>query len=226
MAAPSVAVKGLTPGQTYITRSNNAYTADVNGNVAVVLAGRDVLDLEGWGAQVNDSTLTPSANGLYAAPLTLLHARNSDGSVLAAAAAAGKFGVSITLGTSSFLITEAANSSTKTDTALFDTVLPRSYIAGQNVTITANVNYLLGSGTIGTHTVTFHAYRVAKDGTQAADMVATAAASVPAAAADVTAVITGTTLLPGDRVLITAVMVIQDTGASNITGQLNSLRLS
>jgi hypothetical protein len=105
MAAPSVAMKGLTPGQTYTTRANNAYTADVNGNVATVLAGRDALDLEAWGGQVNDSALSPSANGLYAMALPLLHARNSDGSVLAAAAAAGKFGVSVTLATSTFLIT-------------------------------------------------------------------------------------------------------------------------
>jgi hypothetical protein len=219
-------MKGLTSGQTYTTRANNAYTADVNGNVAVVLSGRDVQDLEGWGGQVNDSTLSPSANGLYAMALPLLSARNSDGSVLAAAAAAGKFGVSVTLATSTFLISEAANSNTKTDTAVFDVVLPRSYVAGQNVTITSNVQYVVGAGTVGTHTVTFHAYRTAAAGTQGADLVATGAVTVPATATDVTSVITGTTLLPGDRLLVTAVVVIQDTGASNITAQINSVRLS
>jgi hypothetical protein len=226
MAAPTVNVKGLTPGQTYVTSANNAYTADISGNVANVPAGRDVADLEAWGAEKNNSALSVAATGIYPLPLPLLHARNSDGSVLAAAASSGKFGVSITLGTSTFLVTEAANSSTKTDTAVFDVILPSSYIAGQNVTITANVQYVVGSGTIGSHTVTFHAYRTAKDGTQGSDLVATGAVSVPATATDVTSVITGATLLPGDRLTLSAVMVIQDTGASNITGQLNSVRLS
>jgi hypothetical protein len=38
--------------------------------------------------------------------------------------------------------------------------------------------------------------------------------------------ITGTTLLPGDRIILKAVEVIQDSGGSNITGQVNSVRLS
>jgi hypothetical protein len=221
-----VNMKGLTPGQTYVTSLNNSYLADANGNIANVLAGRDVADIEGWGGEKNNSALSVAATGIYPTAVPLHLGRNSDGSALAAAAASGKFGQTITLGTSDFLITEAANSSTKTDTVLFDVVLPASYVAGQNITITANVQYVLGSGTIGTHTVTFHAYRTAKDGTQGADLVATGAVSVPATATDVTSVITGTTLLPGDRLALTAVMVIQDSGGSNITGQLNSVRLS
>lgn len=224
--AATVTVTGLAAYQPYQVQSGNTYTADATGTVTNVPTGIDLRDLLTDGGRVVDSTLLPSANGLFPTAVPLLHARNSDGSVLAASAASGKFGVSVSLGTSIFLISEAANSSTKTDTAMFDVVLPRNYVAGTNITLTANAQYVLGSGTVGTHTLALHLYRTAKDGTQGSDLVATSATNVAATAGDIAFTVTGTTLLPGDRLIITAVEVIQDTGGSNITSQLNSLRIS
>ena len=167
-----------------------------------------------------------STTGIAAYPLPLLNYKNSDGTTLAASAAAGKFGLSITAGTSEYLLTEAANSNTKTDVASTEVVLPSSYATGTNVTLTCNTQYTLGSGTVGTHTLAAAAYLVANAGTQGATLIATSAQTVPAAAGNVSFTITGSTLTPGARLFITNTLVIQDTGGSNITAQLNSCNLS
>jgi hypothetical protein len=229
-ATPAVAtgvnVTGFAPGQQVETSAGNSYAADATGTVSNVAFGQDLVSLLAVGGRTLDSTLTPSANGLYATPITLLHTRNSDGSTLAASASSGKFGVTVTLGTASYLVSESATSASKTDTALFDVVLPRNYIAGQNITLTTNAQYVLGSATVGAHTLTAHAYRMANNGTQGTDMIATGALSIGATAGDLVSTITGTTLNPGDRMLITVVEVIEDTGGAAITARLNSARLN
>lgn len=167
-----------------------------------------------------------SADGITAAPLRLLDFKNADGTTLAASASSGKFGLSVTGGTSETLVTEAANSNTKTDVAVYEYIVPASYVAGQNITVTANTSYTLGSGTVGTHTLASAAYLTAANGTQGSTLIATAAQTVPASAGNVTFTITGATLTPGARLLLTFTLVIQDTGASNITANLNSVTLS
>lgn len=158
--------------------------------------------------------------------LPLLAFRNADGTSMTAAAAAGKFGIAITLGTSEHLISEAANSNTKTDSAIVEFVLPPSYVAGNPVNVTAHCNYTLGSGTVGTHTLAALAYLNGADGTQGSTLIATSAQTVPAADAAVSFVITGATLLPGSRITVELTLVIQDTGGSNITAQVNSVAIS
>lgn len=167
-----------------------------------------------------------TTSGLAVTPLRLLDFKNNDGTTLAAAAAAGKFGLTSTPGTVEQLLTEAANSNTKTDIAQAEFVLPPSYTAGQNITVTANCDYTLGAGTVGTHTLAAAAYLTANDGTQGTTLIATAAQTVPAAAGDVTFTITGTTLAPGSRLMLTFTLVIEDSGGSNITAHVNSVRIS
>ncbi len=134
--------------------------------------------------------------------------------------------MTVTLATATYLVSQAANSTTVSPIALFDIVLPRNYVAGQNITVTVNSQYVLGGGTIGTHTINANAYRTASNGTQGADMINVSAGSVGAAAADLSFTIVGTSLNPGDRVILQLAMVIQDTAGSAITGQINSVRLS
>ncbi len=198
------------------------------GNLSVALSGVGLaFPVLGVGGTLLAAATAPSANGLVGSPsMSFLAAKNSDGTTLAASAAAGKFGLAITLGTSEVLLSEAANSNTKTDIAIWEVVLPPGYVAGTNITVTANCNYTLGSGTVGTHTLAMAAYLVAAAGTQGSTLIATAAQTVPASAGNVTFTITGTTLLPGSRLMLAATLVIQDTGGSNITAQINSVALS
>lgn len=218
VAMPSVQVGG--PGQGLFSTGTGALSIALSGQALAFPA-------LAAGGTLSATATAPSANGLVGGNrLQLLRAKNLDGTTLAASAAAGKFGIAITLGTSEVLLSEAANSNTKTDVAIWETSLGAGYVAGTNVTVTANCNYTLGSGTVGTHTLAIAAYLCADAGTQGASIIATAAQTVPATAGEVTFVITGTTLTPNCRIMLAATLVIQDSGGSNITAQINSVRLS
>lgn len=166
-----------------------------------------------------------TTTGISPTRLALLQAVSADGSVVGAAAAAGKFGWSISLGTSSGLVTEAANTNTKTDDALVDFTLPNSYKAGANLTVNAFAR-ITGAGTAGTKTVKVKAYRVADNGTHSADLIATVATAITAAGADVPFTVTGTTLAPGDRLWFEVEVVLQETAGTDIFAVVNSLRVS
>lgn len=173
------------------------------------------------------SAQTVAANGIPTPTrLNLTQAKNITGAALAAGAAAGVFGFSISLGTSFALISEAANSNTKTDVAMWEFELPPTYVAGSNINVLVNSNYTLGGGTVGTHTLAAAAYLSVDAGTQGSSLIATSAQTVPSSAGTQTFVITGTTLSPGDRLVLTLTLVLQDTGGSNITATINSVRLT
>lgn len=174
------------------------------------------------------SRMSTTANGMPTNGIRLrfLDFKNNDGTTLAVAASSGKFGLTSTPGTTLALLTEAANTNTKTDIAQIDFVLPTSYIAGSNITVTCHTAYTLGAGTVGTHTLAAAAYLNTAAGVQGTTLIATAAQSVPAADGAVAFTITGTTLTPGAYLLLTFTLVIQDTGASNITANINSVVLS
>jgi hypothetical protein len=216
----------IAPGPYQVFETLGAtYTSDTHGIITGV-AQADVSDMINMGCrQQVASTQAAGANGLMPAPLALSHFRNADGSTVAAAAAAGKFGYSITLGTSFGLIGEAANNNTKTDDAIVEFVLPPWYLAGQNLTVTVNAK-LTGAGTPGTKTAQIKAYRTASDGTQGADIGPGAASAITAAGADIAFTVTGTTLNPGDRLVFELEAVLQETASSNLDVVIDSVRVS
>lgn len=200
------------------------YAVDAAGEVTGV-AQLDVQALLTSGFRMTAPSDNDAPNGLTATPVPLRDFRNTDGSILAAAAASGKFGWSITLGTSAHLVSEAANNNTKTDDAVTEYVLPANYIAGQNITVTVNAS-ITGSGTLSTKTAQIKAYRTAKDGTQGSDIGPGAATAMTAAGADVAFAVTGTTLNPGDRLVFELETVLTETASSNMTANINSVRVS
>lgn len=166
-----------------------------------------------------------STNGLSTQSLSPLNFKNADGTTLAAAAAAGKFGLTNTVGTTVALTSEAANSNTKTDDAVITHVLPANYIAGKNLTLTANVK-ITGAGTPGTKTFQAKVYKISTLGVASADIGPGATSAITVAGADITAAITGATLNPGDLLQIELEVVLQETAASNITAVINSVRIA
>lgn len=172
--------------------------------------------------------IAQSGNGLIGSmSLPLSNVKNADGSALSTSASAGKFGLSITAGTSELLVGETAISNTKTDTAAIEVVLPPWYMGAQNITVTVNCAYSLAfAGTIGTHTLAVAAYLIGNNGMQGSTLIATGAQTIPNAAGDVTFTITGTTLNPSSRLWLTFVMVIEEIAGGNAIGNLNSVRLS
>jgi hypothetical protein len=167
----------------------------------------------------------PGANGLFPTTLRFADFKNLDGSALAAAASAGKFGQTVTLGTAQRLVSEAANSNTKTDDAVVEYILPQAYIAGQGVTATVNAS-ITGAGTLTTKTAQIKAYRVAADGSMGADIGPGAGVAITAGGADIPFAIAGATLNPGDKLLLEIETVLTETAASNMVANINSVRIS
>ncbi len=207
-----LALKGSASGTTKLHAAAAAGTTDqtlpaINGGIVV-------------------ATQTRAANGLYATLLPITDFRNIDGSAMAAAASAGKFGYTITFGTSAGIIGEAAQGNTKTDDAMAELLLPPWYVAAAAVTITANVK-LIGTGVAGTHTAQVKAWRTANDGSQGADLGPGSATNITAGGADIAFVLTSASLNPGDRVMIELETILQETGAANpLTAVINSVRIS
>lgn len=162
------------------------------------------------------------ASGLSFTDVSLLDVRNTDGSALAAAASAGKFGASITLGTSMSLIGEAANLNTKTDDCIFEYTLPQSYVAGTNFNVNINIK-TTGAGTLTTKTAQLFAFRQAQAGTQGADMGSGTTQNIVSAGSTLVFPVTGTTLNPGDKIVFKLETVLTETGAVNTTANINSI---
>jgi hypothetical protein len=200
--------------------SGTTYTIAADGSVSVDSLDVPALERAGFTTASRDGQ---ASNGLGTIRIPLVAGKNSDGSVLTASPASGKFGVSLTAGTSEALTSETAQSNTKTDVAYFETVLPPSYVAGQDITLTVNAKV---SGTLTTKTIAAAAYKVADAGTQGSTLIATAAQAMTTSAADYAFTITGTTLSPGDRLGLLLTMVLTEAAAATQTGTVNSLRLS
>lgn len=171
-------------------------------------------------------------NGLPQGPGTQVRlsiGRNSDGSVLAATAASGKFGVASTLGTSWQLVTQAASSSTITDTIDFEMVLPTSYISPQPVTLTSHANLIIGSGTVtGTATtLSGSLYVDGGDGTQGSNLLSSGNSGTLGTADAVFNFVTQaqTGLAPGKRVWVRLVAKIVETSGNAVTAVINSVQL-
>ncbi len=219
-------IAGFSAYQTFQARGGTKYTADATGNIVGVTDVNDLRDMILATGRVLDTTAIPAANGLFLTRIPLINGKNADATTLAATASSGKFGLSMIAGTSEILVSEAASANVKTDTVVFEQQLPRNYVAGQNLTLTANANYTVGAGTVSGHSVAVHLYKAADAGTQTSDAVATSAQNTGTAAGDLAFVVTGTSLSPLDRVVISLVSVIGDSAGAAITQQINSIRMS
>lgn len=158
--------------------------------------------------------------------LPLILARTDTGLTLTASSVANTFSISNTTGTSLALTSENANNGTKTDKAMWEWTVPQFYKAGDNLTVTVNGLFTVGGGTATVKTIAAAAYLLADAGTSGATLIATAAQTLTATAADYAFVVTGTTLTPGARVLIEIVVVLTETASSNINATINSVRVS
>jgi hypothetical protein len=192
------------PFASFQAKSGTQYSANAKAVITGVAVG-DVVDLINSGCVL----------GSFSTSLILLHGRNADGTVLDATGGAGKFKTTVTLATSLVLAGEAANTNTKTDDVIFEALLPATYVAGDDVTVTVNAK-VAGAGTPGTKTLAVKAYRTATDGSQGAN-IGPAAQALTTANADYAFAVAGASLSPGDRLLIELEAVIQETGGPTST---------
>lgn len=170
-----------------------------------------------------------STNGIPTAGqyLSLTQAKSATGVPLTATATGGAFGVSNTLGTQIRLLSEVANSSTVSDTAVWEASLPPSLVNGQGVTITTDAQITLGSGTLTTETIVVSAYLMTAAGQASGNLVASGGTITLAGtvAATYDTVLTGTSLVANGRLVISEVMRLVESSGNAVTGQINSVRI-
>lgn len=202
-------------------------------NVPAPLAGNEIVGLGLIGPMGGQTTTaavaalaTTGTNG--GITLALTSGLTSAGVPLTATATGGAFGVSNTLGTASALTSEAANSSTVTDTVMWEVQLPALWDVTKVPILTVRGSYVLGSGTIGTNTLTAHAYGRFAGGNYTVDFMGTAL-PLPAtnnAANKMEFTASAAPIGAGGTLIISLVLVLQDTGGSNITGKITNVSLS
>lgn len=200
---------------------------EIDANGFVTVDAEHVLSLlnAGYRLAPTSASVPIGANGLVETALPLVSARTVAGIPLAASAAASTLGYSSTPGTGLTLVGVAAQNNTKTDAAIFEAVLPHTYVAGEDVEVVIHAGFS-GSGTAGTKTVDASAYAVDSAGAHSADLVGTAAQTIASTAADYTFVIDGEDLVPGSRLVIKITTALQETGNSaTVTAAIGSVRI-
>jgi hypothetical protein len=201
--------------------SGTLYQADVNGNVTGV-AANDVQSLLRMGL------LPAMGMGIYKLNILDL-AYTTAGTSIAGAAAAGTFGKTITPGTASYLVSLPALSATITSTFQIYDNFSFTYVQGTPFSLAVNANYVLGSGTIGVHTLNANLYILNDNGSMSADLIGVAAKNLSIGTNGngtdiVFAGLSNALVTPGCRYLLQVQTVHQDTGGSNIYANVNSAR--
>lgn len=136
---------------------------------------------------------------------------------------AGTVGISRTAGTSMALTGETTSANAKTDKVMFELDLPDTYIAGSNIPVVVNA-HTSGTGTItaASTTMTVAAYSVSTANIETA-LAVSAAVQIPATTpTNLNFTITGTGLVPTQRIIIECVMLVTSASGAN-TGSINSV---
>ena len=150
----------------------------------------------------------------YGIPLQTL--KNADGSSLAAAAAAGKFGLlSGGYGTGTLTLDgEAASGNAKTSTAMFEFTLPPEYIAAGSITLRVTAYESVGAATVST-TYSCEVYKSDGKGAVGSDIsAAPSATDITTTWQTITSVVTPTGLVVGNRLVCFIRLVSDDSGAA------------
>lgn len=165
--------------------------------------------------------------------LPLFQGVQTTGAALPAAATTGTFGCTIgtvtgggAAGQSAMLVSEVANNNTKTDTIIYDVMMPLQQFVGDSFTLTVTGLHTRAGGS-GTCTIDASVRKITEAGVTGADLCGTAAQELAVGSTD-TAVFTidSTNLDAGDRFLITITATIVAGDANNNTCNIYDIKLS
>jgi hypothetical protein len=107
----------------------------------------------------------------------------------------------------------AAQSNTKTDTSLFEWVVPQEFDPTSTCSVRIRAK-IAGTGTAGTKTVDLTAFLAGDAAASGSDLVTTAAQNLTTSYANYDFTFTGSGLAAGDRVLFALTTALQETGGS------------
>lgn len=222
-------------------RHRGWYFDQVNGRLAVIYNGTEVFDLDAndvtfpSGTTVNfdgavdfDSTVDMSGGTVTLPTRTadfdlLPLVTSSAGASLLATETAGSFNRA--LGTNQFFLQgEVTNNETEVSVGWARFMLPDNYKDGGTITITA-VTDIVGSGTLGSCTIDFEAYKQAEaDGTVGSDLVSTAAQTINGTVGADSFTVTPTGLVAGDVLNIKMSTSVVVTDMANSNAEIYDLR--
>ena len=169
------------------------------------------------------SLLTSSS---FSQRIPITSCRHSDGSSLNNSPAGANFAAVVSLGTNVYIRGGNISNSTVISVGLFETILPNSYVAGSNLTVTVNTEWD-GGGTAGaTKLVSVAVYSLNDSGTTSANLVSTAPAEFTATAADYTFLADGSQLVVGSRIALQITTQLQESGGGVIWSRINSVKVS
>lgn len=154
-------------------------------------------------------------------------ARNEDGTVLTASAAAGKFGITSGNWTTGGLklVGEAASNNSKTSTVKYRVALPQNYVAGSEITLHVNANVTATPTVSGVIDASAFESNTT-GGVVGTDIQGTAVQSLTTSMTDFKFVIDGSGLNPGDELEVYVQTVVNDTGgATGAIAQIGNIWL-
>lgn len=167
------------------------------------------------------TTFVPIAAGGLTRYLLFTLASMDSGIPLPAVPAGGSMGITRSAGLSFVLTGEATSASAKTDKAFWDFNLPDTYVPGANINFAINCAASGGTITAASTTMTLTAYAESNLGVETA-LTVTAAQQIPAVSTNLIFTITGTGLVPGQRMGIELTMLVT-TSAGAGTGTVYSV---
>lgn len=177
-----------------------------------------------------DGSIAVGASGIRPVNLPLTEARLATGLPLTSATASSSSpGLAATLGTSILLTGTAAHSGAATSNCLWSFDLPDEYTAGKNLTVSVTAKIATAdAGATSAKTVQVKAYRDNGDGTLGTDIGPGSSVAMPAVGTAGTSIhtITGTSLKPGDRVIIEVLFSYTENAANNVHSELYAVTVS
>ena len=194
----------------------------MGGDVTIGATGTTAIQDD----SVARANLIEDSLAVYGIPLQTV--KNADGTSLAASAGSGVFGISTGgWGTGTLTLDgEAADNNTKTDTLWFEFALPPEYLSDQDVNLVVTAVESTGNATVAT-TLSAEVYESDGEGAVSADLYnAFDITDITGSWQTCTAVITDTSLVAGDRLVVFIRIVTNDTaGSVGTVAQIGKIEL-
>lgn len=212
-------------GKTTLTAASNSGATTTNINTAAQAGARTytVPDAGGSANFMLSAATLSATTGLTSTTVPMTGMRTATGLMMTASASSTNYGITYTPGTTAILAGTATSSSSTSNVAACDVVLPATYIAGTNITLSVGCYYTNSSSTASVHTMAAAAYLNTAAGLQGSTLIATSAQTVPITTSALqTFTITGATLVPGSYLTLTFSLAMTN-GAGASTGFLTSV---
>ncbi len=215
-----VAVTAVGATGTLLAGTTGADPAFTATPASVTSINGNAIRTNSAGTFLTTNATVSATTGLPLTPIKITDMRTATGILFAASASGTVPGITVTPGTQAVLVGTATSSSSTTNVAYFEYVLPPNYVAGTDLTVGISCVYINSSSTASVHTMTAQAYlENTTSGQHGSGLIASGAVTCPlTTATNQTVTLTGATLVPGSYVAFTMSWAVTNgAGASTQT---------